>query len=90
MQVTYGNTTIIEDWCSVDVEFERLKVGEFFKHGGNLYMKLHQLMGTGENYPHSAVNSICLGDMYPYKFTDKVKVTPVQATINIKPIRKEE
>lgn len=90
MQVTYGNTTIIEDWFSIDVEFERLKVGEFFKHGGGLYMKLPQLMGSGENYPHSAVNSICLGDLTPYKFTDKVKVTPYQATINIKPIRKEE
>lgn len=90
MQVTHGNTTIIEDWFSIDVEFERLKVGEFFKFGGGLYMKLPQLMESDKDYPYSIVNSICLGDLNLYKFTDKVKVTPYQAIINIKPIRKEE
>lgn len=90
MQVTNGNTTIIEDWFSIDVEFERLKVGEFFKWRGGLYMKLPQLMEGGENYPHSAVNSICLGDLSLYKFSDKVKVLPFQATIIIKPVIKEE
>ena len=40
MQVTHGNTTIIEDWFPTDIEFERLKVGEFFKLGGGLFMKL--------------------------------------------------
>lgn len=90
MQVTYGNTTIIEDWFSIDVDFERLKVGEFFKHGGGLYMKLPQLMESEKDYPYPVVNSICFGDLNLYKFTAKVKVTPYQATINIKPIRKEE
>jgi len=88
MQVTHGNTTITEDWFSIDVEFERLKVGEFFKHGGGLYMKLPQLLEDPTFV--AAVNSICLGDLKTYKFTDKVKVTPFQATINIKPVIKEE
>lgn len=90
MNVTHGNTMIIEEWFSIDVEFERLKVGEFFKHGGDLYMKLPQLMGSGENYPHEVVNSICLGNLNLYKFTDKVKVTPFLATIKVKPIVKAE
>ena len=90
MQLTHGNTTIIEDCCLIDVEFEKLKVGEFFKFGGDLYMKLPQLMEGGKDYPYPVVNSICFGNLNLYKFTDKVKVLPFQATIDIKPIRKEE
>ena len=85
MQVTHGNTTIIEDWFPTDIEFERLKVGEFFKLGGGLFMKLPQILEDA-----AVVNSICLGDLKLYKFTNGVAVTPIQATINIKPVSKEE
>jgi len=47
-------------------------------------------MEGGKDYPYPVVNSICFGNLNLYKFTDKVKVLPFQATIDIKPIRKEE